>query len=62
MDKLLTLEEVTEITGLGRTTIWRYEQDGRFPARRKVGPNRVAWRASDVEEWIEGLPSASSES
>jgi predicted DNA-binding transcriptional regulator AlpA len=34
-------------------TIWRWERDQRFPARIRIGANRVAWRLSEVLAWIE---------
>ena len=55
-DRLLNREEILDITGLGRTTQWRLENEGGFPARRKIGPGRVAWLASEVEAWMRALP------
>jgi prophage regulatory protein len=49
---LLSRKRVLELTGLGATTIWRYENAGRFPRRFTLGPKRVAWRARDVAEYI----------
>jgi len=53
MDRFLREPEVGQITGLSRTTRWRLERDGRFPKRRQISPNAVAWLASDVEEWMQ---------
>ena len=58
MVKLLRLPEVADATGLSPTTIWRREREGRFPPRRRVGPNIVAWRSDEVENWIRGRPIA----
>jgi prophage regulatory protein len=43
-------------TGLSRPSIYRYIKRGRFPPRRRVGPNRVAWVPADVVAWIESCP------
>ncbi|HEY6980580.1 MAG TPA: AlpA family phage regulatory protein [Hyphomicrobiaceae bacterium] len=43
-------------TGLSRPSIYRYMKRGRFPQRRRVGPNRVAWVPAEVIAWIEGCP------
>ena len=43
-------------TGLSRPSIYRYMKRGRFPPRRRVGPNRVAWVPAEVVAWIEGCP------
>ena len=36
-------------------TLWRWERDGRFPKRIKIGPNSVAWLRCEVEEWLKNL-------
>ena len=33
--------------------IYRMEKAGKFPARVKVGANRVAWVQSEVLRWLE---------
>ena len=33
--------------------IWRLEQAGKFPQRIKLGPNRIGWRESEVDTWID---------
>ncbi len=55
---LLRLPTVQELTGLSPTTIWRREKAGQFPRRRRVGPNAVAWRSDEVDEWIRSRPLA----
>jgi prophage regulatory protein len=32
-------------------TLWRWEQQGHFPARVKVGPNSVAWIEREIDDW-----------
>ena len=51
-DKILRAREVQEMTGLSRTTIWRLERKGEFPARVSLCPGSVGWRSSEVESWI----------
>lgn len=29
---------------------------GAFPAPRQMSPNRVAWRLSDLQQWIDSRP------
>jgi predicted DNA-binding transcriptional regulator AlpA len=50
--RFLRFKEVGLMCGLSRTTIWRMQRDGKFPERRRIGPNAVRWLAGDVEEWI----------
>ena len=51
-DRILRAKEVQEITGLSRTTIWRLERSGRFPARVPLTASNVGWRQGDIQEWI----------
>ena len=51
-DRFLREPEVKRITGLGRTTRWRLERVGKFPRRRKISHNAVAWLASEVDTWM----------
>ena len=40
------------ILPIGRTTLWRMVQSGRFPAPVRLGPNITAWRVEDVRDWM----------
>lgn len=53
---ILRTTEVTRLTGLSRTTIWRLERHGKFPARIRLGENSVGWLGEEVQEWIAGRP------
>jgi len=56
-DQLLwNIETVILKTGLSRASIYRYIKRERFPPRRRVGPNRVAWVPAEVMGWIETRP------
>lgn len=50
-DRLLPWRLVKELTGLSRTTAWRLQKSGDFPAPLVISPGRVGWRASDLEAW-----------
>ncbi len=53
-DQLLwSIKTVIVKTGLSRASIYRYIKRERFPPRRRVGPNRVAWIPTEVIAWIE---------
>jgi prophage regulatory protein len=55
-DRLLRLPEVKTRTGLGRSSIYRLVATGAFPRPRKLAERAVAWRASEIETWIESRP------
>jgi len=46
-------KDILPFLPFGRTTLHEWSQDGRFPASIKLSPTMVAWRNSDVLEWIE---------
>lgn len=50
--RLLRLNDVIERTGLGRATIYLWMQEGKFPQRVKIGSHTVAWKESDIDDWI----------
>jgi prophage regulatory protein len=53
-DQLLWgIKTVVAKTGLSRASIYRYIKRERFPPRRRVGPNRVAWVPAEVIAWVE---------
>lgn len=55
--KLLRLPEVLRKTGLSRSGIYAKEAIGHFPDRVSLGPRAVAWRETEVDEWIKALES-----
>ena len=50
-DRILPWSQVKIISGLSRTTVWRLQRSGDFPAAVQVSPNRVGWWQSDLLEW-----------
>jgi predicted DNA-binding transcriptional regulator AlpA len=51
--QLLSLKEVMELVPVSRATLHRMEKDGRFPAPKRMGQGRRAWRARDIYNWID---------
>ena len=51
-DRFLREKQCRDITGLSRTTRWRLERVGLFPKRYRISPGAVAWRESQVTEWL----------
>ncbi|MDO1495812.1 AlpA family transcriptional regulator [Pseudomonas putida] len=50
--RFLRLDEVLHVTGIGRNTVYRRIREGTFPKQVKIGPNSVAWRQSDITQWM----------
>jgi prophage regulatory protein len=56
--KFLRIRQVMQLTGLSRMTIYRLELAGKFPKRRQLSQNSVAWLESDVTACAESRPVA----
>lgn len=50
-ERLLAWRQVKDITGLSRTTAWRLQKSGDFPAPVVISPGRVGWREGEVAAW-----------
>ena len=50
--KLIRRHTVEEITGLSRSAIYAAMDDGAFPRPVRIGKRAVAWRESDIADWI----------
>lgn len=57
-DRMVSEPERRLITGVSRMSWWRYERAGTAPRRVQLGPNRVAWRLSELLNWIDTRPAA----
>jgi len=51
-ERAIRFRELKKIIGASRSTIFRWERDGKFPKHFNLGNNSVAWLASEVEQWI----------
>ena len=50
--RVLRWHEVQTLVRLSRSTVWRLENDGAFPRRRRLSANSVGWIEQEVHEWI----------
>jgi len=50
--RLIRLPEVQHRVGLGRSTIYRWMAEGKFPKPVQLGGYTVAWADADIDEWI----------
>jgi prophage regulatory protein len=53
--KLLRIKQVMEITGLGRSTIYQYINENKFPHQHKLGSRSVCWVDSDINDWMNSV-------
>jgi len=54
--KILKEEEVVEIVGLSRVSIWRMERSGKFPKRLQLGARKVGWLENEIQGFIASRP------
>lgn len=50
---LLTAGDLTALLGISKSTLYRLIKGRSFPAPLRLSPNRVAWRSSDVDAWLD---------
>lgn len=50
--RIIRLTEVTYLTGLARSTIYKYLAEGRFPMSVSLGDRSIGFLESEVQEWI----------
>lgn len=61
MSKFMRLTSVKEATGLSRSSIYAFMEQGKFPRQIKIGERAVAWDDLDIQDWIEGRKQLSQE-
>jgi prophage regulatory protein len=52
-ERLLPWPQVAAMVPYTRQHISRLEAAGQFPQRLQLGARRVAWRATEIQAWIE---------
>ncbi|MBY6222652.1 MULTISPECIES: AlpA family transcriptional regulator [Marinobacter] len=50
--RILRLQDVISYTGLARSTIYKYVDEGSFPKPVPLGGRSVGWVESEVQTWI----------
>ena len=50
--RLIRFKEVQNRVGLGRSTIYRWMAEGKFPKPVQLGGYAVAWAEDDIQLWI----------
>lgn len=52
MIKLMTMNEVTELTRLSKATIYRLLAANKFPPPKRLTTSKLLWPESEIEKWI----------
>ena len=53
---VIRLPAVLKKTNLSRSTIYRLEAQGKFPARVRLGENSTGWHEHEIDEWLANRP------
>jgi predicted DNA-binding transcriptional regulator AlpA len=54
--RMLTLAQVLDIVPVKRTTLFKMEKKGTFPASHYASANRRFWFADEIARWQANLP------
>ena len=57
--EIIRLPEVMKMTGVSRTSIWRWSRTGHFPRGVRLGSRHVGWIRGEVEDWIKNRETVS---
>ena len=60
-ERLLTVDQVIELTGLSRASVYTEMRDRGLPRPVRVGSNSVRWRLSELIAWMESLEKVQSD-
>lgn len=52
--RIIRLKDVTDSTGIARSTIYKLIGEGEFPKPVPLVGRTVGWVESEVQEWIRG--------
>jgi prophage regulatory protein len=58
MTTLYRLRDLIRVTGLSRSQLYRLEAAGDLPGRVRLGARASAWRADEIDAWIDARPRA----
>jgi len=60
-NEFLRWARVRQLTGLSRSTVWRLEKTGQFPARRQLSANSVGWSLIELQAWMQSRNTAATQ-
>lgn len=50
--RIMRLHEVMSVTGLGRSSVYKYMAHGTFPKPVLLGEKAVGWVSTEIEDWV----------
>jgi prophage regulatory protein len=58
LKRIIRLPEVTETTGISRSTLYRLVRARLFPAPLRLGKSAIGWTTEAIQQWIAERESA----
>ena len=58
---LMRIKQVESAVGLKKSSIYAKVKEHNFPVPVRLGPKSVAWKSSEVQEWIDTRPRANNQ-
>ena len=53
---VIRIQELMQITGVSRSSIWRWVKSGDLPPPIALGPNCIGWLSAEIYKWLEDRP------
>lgn len=53
MKTILRISQVMQLTGLAKSTLYKYIKNNEFPVPIQLGVRTVGWLEGDIFEWIQ---------
>ncbi|WP_304546143.1 helix-turn-helix transcriptional regulator [Sulfurimonas microaerophilic] len=53
MDKLIRINQVMDLVGIKKSTVWLWVKQGKLPQPKKLSPRVTVWKESDILEYIQ---------
>jgi prophage regulatory protein len=54
--KLLSAKEVATTIGMSKSWIYDQIKKDKFPKPVRLGPQKTAWKLTDIADWVNTLP------
>ncbi len=53
LNQLSRIKDVSKLTTLGKSTIWLWVSQGKFPKPISLSATIKVWRSKDIQEWLD---------
>ena len=54
--RMIRIAQLTEKLNVSRSTVYRLEESGELPPRRRISPNASGWIEEEIDEFIATRP------